>query len=63
VWRGGHEAREHDQHGRDRRADQEDRHDAGRSEVDGPSSWWWTPEAEAALDVNALRRTNQADLN
>ena len=25
-----------------------------RSEDDGPSTWWWTPEAEAALDVNAL---------
>jgi hypothetical protein len=34
-----------------------------RTEDDGPSTWWWTPEAEAALDVNALRRTAQADLN
>ena len=25
-----------------------------RSEDDGPSTWWWTPEAEAALDLNAL---------
>jgi hypothetical protein len=25
-----------------------------RSEDDGPSTWWWTPEAEAALDVTAL---------
>ena len=34
-----------------------------RSEDDGPSSWWWTAEAEAALDLSALRRTNQADMN
>ena len=25
-----------------------------RSEDDGPSTWWWTPEAEAALDMNTL---------
>jgi hypothetical protein len=25
-----------------------------RSEDDGPSTWWWTPEAQAALDLNAL---------
>ena len=34
-----------------------------RSEDDGPSTWWWTPEAEAALDLNALRRDDPADLN
>jgi hypothetical protein len=25
-----------------------------RSEDDGPWSWWWTPEAEMALDLSAL---------
>ena len=34
-----------------------------RSEDDGPSTWWWTPEAEAALDLNVLRRDDPADLN
>jgi hypothetical protein len=28
-----------------------------RTEPDGPSSWWWTPEAEAALDLNALNQS------
>ena len=34
-----------------------------RSEDDGPSTWWWTPAAEAALDMKALRRDDPADLN
>ena len=34
-----------------------------RTEPDGPSSWWWTPEAETALDLNALRRDDDADQN
>ena len=34
-----------------------------RSEPDGPSSWWWTPQAEAALDMTGLRRDDPADLN
>jgi hypothetical protein len=34
-----------------------------RTEPDGPSSWWWTPEAETALDLNALRRDDDADKN
>ena len=34
-----------------------------RGEDDGPSTWWWTPQAEAALDLNALRRTDAADMN
>ena len=29
----------------------------------GDASWWWTPQAETALDVNALRRDDPADLN
>jgi hypothetical protein len=28
-----------------------------RTEPDGPSSWWWTPEAEAALDLNTLNQS------
>jgi hypothetical protein len=28
-----------------------------RTEPDGPSSWWWTPEAEAALDLNTLKQS------
>jgi hypothetical protein len=28
-----------------------------RHEEKGPSSWWWTPQAEGALDLNALRDT------
>jgi len=28
-----------------------------RTEPDGPSSWWWTPQAEAALDMNALTQS------
>ena len=33
-----------------------------RFEPDGEMSWWWTPQAETALDINALRRDNP-DLN
>ena len=29
----------------------------------GDAAWFWTREAEMALDVNALRRDDQADLN
>jgi len=29
----------------------------------GDASWWWTPEAETALDMQALRRDDPADLN
>jgi hypothetical protein len=29
----------------------------------GDTCWFWTEEAEAALDLNALRRTEPADLN
>ena len=28
-----------------------------RAEPEGPSSWWWTAAAEAALDVNALNES------
>jgi hypothetical protein len=29
----------------------------------GDVAWFWTSQAEAALDVNALRRTDPADMN
>jgi hypothetical protein len=29
----------------------------------GDTAWFWTRKAEAALDMNALRRDNPADLN
>jgi hypothetical protein len=29
----------------------------------GDWSWFWTPQAESALDMNALRRDDPADLN
>jgi hypothetical protein len=29
----------------------------------GDTAWFWTRKAEAALDMNALRRTNPADMN
>jgi hypothetical protein len=29
----------------------------------GDWSWHWTPQAETALDMNALRRNDPADLN
>ena len=29
----------------------------------GDVCWFWTAEAEAALDLNALRRNDPADLN
>jgi hypothetical protein len=29
----------------------------------GDTFWFWTSQAEAALDMNALRRTDPADLN
>ena len=29
----------------------------------GDTCWFWTPQAETALDMNALRRTDPADLN
>ncbi len=34
-----------------------------RFEPDGEMSWWWTPQAETALDMNALCRDDPADLN
>jgi hypothetical protein len=34
-----------------------------RFEPDGELSWWWTREAETALDLSALRRSDPADLN
>ena len=35
-----------------------------RRELDnGDTAWTWTPQAETALDVNALRRDDPADLN
>jgi hypothetical protein len=36
---------------------------ARRIEPDGELSWWWTPAAETALDLNSLRRDEPADLN
>ena len=30
---------------------------------DGDASWWWTSQAETALDITALRRDDPADLN
>jgi hypothetical protein len=29
----------------------------------GDTCWFWTPEAEGALDMQALRRDDPADLN
>ena len=29
----------------------------------GDTCWFWTQQAETALDMNALRRTDPADLN
>jgi hypothetical protein len=29
----------------------------------GDWSWFWTPQAEAALDMNALHRNDPADMN
>ena len=29
----------------------------------GDTCWFWTEQAETALDLNALRRTDPADLN
>jgi hypothetical protein len=29
----------------------------------GDTCWFWTPQAEMALDMNALRRDDSADLN
>jgi hypothetical protein len=29
----------------------------------GDTCWFWTPEAETALDMNALRRDDPADMN
>jgi hypothetical protein len=29
----------------------------------GDTAWFWTSQAEAALDMNALHRTDPADLN
>jgi len=42
--------------------------EAGRLErrtvdANGNAAWFWTREAEMALDVNGLRRDDQADLN
>ena len=34
-----------------------------RFEPDGEMSWWWTPAAETALDLDALRRDEPADMN
>ena len=30
---------------------------------EGRSSWWWTPQAEAALDVNALTESTRGREN
>jgi hypothetical protein len=37
----------------------------GRRTVDanGDNAWFWTAQAEAALDLNGLRRNDPADLN
>jgi hypothetical protein len=32
-------------------------------DANGDTAWFWTRQAEAALDVNALRRTEPADMN
>jgi hypothetical protein len=32
-------------------------------EANGDTAWFWTSQAEAALDMNALRRDDPADLN
>jgi hypothetical protein len=32
-------------------------------DANGDTAWFWTQEAEAALDMNALRRTDPADMN
>jgi hypothetical protein len=32
-------------------------------DANGDTAWFWTREAETALDLNALRRDDQADLN
>ena len=32
-------------------------------DANGDTCWFWTSQAEAALDMNALRRTDPADMN
>jgi hypothetical protein len=32
-------------------------------DANGDTCWFWTSQAEAALDMNALRRTGPADKN
>lgn len=32
-------------------------------DANGDTAWFWTREAEAALDMNALRRDTPADMN
>jgi hypothetical protein len=32
-------------------------------DANGDTCWFWTSQAEAALDMNALRRNDPADLN
>jgi hypothetical protein len=34
-----------------------------RFEPDGELSWWWTREADTALDLSALTRSEPADWN
>jgi hypothetical protein len=34
-----------------------------RFEDNGDLSWWWTAQAETALDLNALTTLTPADLN
>jgi hypothetical protein len=34
-----------------------------RVEPDGDASWWWTPAAEAALDMNALTSAYAGSVN
>ena len=32
-------------------------------DANGDTAWFWTSQAEGPLDMNALRRTDPADLN
>jgi hypothetical protein len=32
-------------------------------DANGDTAWFWSPQAEAALDMAALRRDDPADLN
>jgi hypothetical protein len=37
--------------------------ESGTVDATGDTAWFWTRQAETALDMNALRRDDPADLN